>query len=228
MIAIVDAAGADAVTDVLTRAGETVVRLGTGHGGSSGRAARRLFRPPRSRPVIAMPKKRVAVLISGRGSNMASLIEAAKDDGYPAEIALVVSNRPDAAGLAHARRRRASRPPSSITRTYGKDREAFERALAGGARRPSHRPGLPRRLHAAADAVVRAALAGTDAQHPPCPVAFVQGLAHARAGADGRREDSRRDRALLSSRKWMPGRSSRRPTVPVLPTTPPRRWPRAC
>ncbi|GJD46867.1 Phosphoribosylglycinamide formyltransferase [Methylobacterium cerastii] len=49
------------------------------------------------------PKTRVAILISGRGSNMVSLIEAAKAPGYPAEIVLVLSNRPDAAGLAHAR-----------------------------------------------------------------------------------------------------------------------------
>ena len=41
-----------------------------------------------------MDKKRVAVLISGRGSNMMALIEAAKAQDYPAEIALVVSNRP--------------------------------------------------------------------------------------------------------------------------------------
>jgi phosphoribosylglycinamide formyltransferase 1 len=48
-------------------------------------------------------KKRVAILISGRGSNMTALIEAAKAKDYPAEIALVVSNRPDAAGLHRAR-----------------------------------------------------------------------------------------------------------------------------
>ena len=50
-----------------------------------------------------MAKKRVAVLISGRGSNTAALIEAAKTDDYPAQIALVVSNRADAGGLAYAR-----------------------------------------------------------------------------------------------------------------------------
>ena len=50
-----------------------------------------------------MSKKRVAVLISGRGSNMTALIEAAKAKDYPAEIVLVVSNRPEAAGLARAR-----------------------------------------------------------------------------------------------------------------------------
>ena len=77
---------------------------------------------------MAMPKKRVAVLISGRGSNMASLIAAAKDDEYPAEIALVVSNRPEAAGLGHAR---AQGITTSIVdhAQFGKDREAFERAL---------------------------------------------------------------------------------------------------
>ena len=48
-------------------------------------------------------EKRVAILISGRGSNMVALIEAAKAGDYPAEIVLVVSNRPDAPGLAYAR-----------------------------------------------------------------------------------------------------------------------------
>jgi len=47
-------------------------------------------------------KKRIAVLISGRGSNMQALIEAARAPDYPAEIVRVMSNRPDAAGLAHA------------------------------------------------------------------------------------------------------------------------------
>jgi phosphoribosylglycinamide formyltransferase 1 len=75
-----------------------------------------------------MAKKRVAVLISGRGSNMASLIEAAKERSYPAEIALVVSNRPEAHGLAHAQ---AHAIPTAVVdhRPYGKDRGAFERAL---------------------------------------------------------------------------------------------------
>jgi phosphoribosylglycinamide formyltransferase-1 len=48
-------------------------------------------------------RKRVAVLISGRGSNMTSLIAAAEAPDFPAEIALVVSNRPDAPGLTTAR-----------------------------------------------------------------------------------------------------------------------------
>src|SRR6266702_273693 len=75
-----------------------------------------------------MAKKRVAVLISGRGSNMAALIEAAKERFYPAEIALVVSNRPEAAGLARAE---AQAIPTAVVdhRPHGKDRAAFERAL---------------------------------------------------------------------------------------------------
>lgn len=48
-------------------------------------------------------KKRIAILISGRGSNMVSLAEACRTPGYPAEVALVLSNRPDAAGLERAR-----------------------------------------------------------------------------------------------------------------------------
>ena len=74
-----------------------------------------------------MPKKRVAILISGRGANMAALIAAAKKPDYPAEIALVLSNRPDAGGL---RRAGAEGIATAVVdhRDFGKDREAFERA----------------------------------------------------------------------------------------------------
>jgi phosphoribosylglycinamide formyltransferase-1 len=75
-----------------------------------------------------MVKKRVAILISGRGSNMAALIEAAKVDDYPAEIALVVSNRADAAGLSRARDQGVATALVDH-RNFGEDREAFERAL---------------------------------------------------------------------------------------------------
>jgi phosphoribosylglycinamide formyltransferase 1 len=78
--------------------------------------------------VTGMARKRVAILISGRGSNMAALIEAAKGTDHPAEIALVVSNRPDAGGIAQARA--ASIVASVVDHTaYGKDRGAFERTL---------------------------------------------------------------------------------------------------
>jgi phosphoribosylglycinamide formyltransferase-1 len=77
-----------------------------------------------------MTRKRVAILISGRGSNMAALIEAAKLPDYPAEISLVISNRPDAAGLARAK---AEGIATAVLdhKPYGKDREAFDRALQG-------------------------------------------------------------------------------------------------
>ena len=75
-----------------------------------------------------MAKRRVAILISGRGSNMAALIAAAQDADYPAEIALVLANRPDAAGLDSARS--ADLATAVIDHTgFGKNREAFERAL---------------------------------------------------------------------------------------------------
>ena len=75
-----------------------------------------------------MNRKRVAVLISGRGSNMAALIKAAKDKTYPAEIALVISNRPDAGGLLVAQASGIATEVVDHT-VYGKDRAAFERAL---------------------------------------------------------------------------------------------------
>lgn len=49
-----------------------------------------------------MAEQRLAILISGRGSNMVALAEAAREPGYPAKPVLVVSNRADAAGLAQA------------------------------------------------------------------------------------------------------------------------------
>ena len=75
-----------------------------------------------------MRKKRVAVLISGRGSNMAALIEAATDASYPAEIALVISNVPDAGGLATARAAGISTEVIN-SKAFGKDRRSFERKL---------------------------------------------------------------------------------------------------
>jgi len=50
-----------------------------------------------------MTRPRVGILISGRGSNMEALIRAARAEGYPAEVAVVISNRPDAKGLTTAR-----------------------------------------------------------------------------------------------------------------------------
>jgi phosphoribosylglycinamide formyltransferase 1 len=76
--------------------------------------------------VTPMRRRRVAVLISGRGSNMAALVEAAQAPDYPAEIALVISNRADAAGLEIAQ---AAGIVTSVVEhsRHGNDREAFER-----------------------------------------------------------------------------------------------------
>lgn len=72
-----------------------------------------------------MSRKRVAVLISGRGSNMTALIAAAKRADFPAEIALVLSNRPDAAGLKTAQTAGIATEIVDHGK-HGKDRAAFE------------------------------------------------------------------------------------------------------
>lgn len=75
-----------------------------------------------------MSRKRVAVLISGRGSNMAALIEAAKAKDYPAEIALVMSNRPEAGGLLVARAAGIATETVDHTKFSG-DRNRFEHEI---------------------------------------------------------------------------------------------------
>src|SRR5260370_38413798 len=92
-------------------------------------------------------KRRTAILISGRGSNMAALIEAAKSADFPAEIVAVISNRADAGGLETAR---ASGIATSVieSKPFGKNGAAVEavvqrtpngtnggRILRGGVRR---------------------------------------------------------------------------------------------
>ncbi len=68
---------------------------------------------------------RLAILISGRGSNMGSLLQACAQPDYPAAPVLVLSNRPEAAGIDTARA--AAIPVAVIDhKPYGKDREAFE------------------------------------------------------------------------------------------------------
>ena len=73
-------------------------------------------------------KRRVAILISGRGSNMAALIHAAAAEDYPAQIAVVIANRTEAGGLERAK---ASGIPTAVieSKPFGKDRAAFETAL---------------------------------------------------------------------------------------------------
>jgi phosphoribosylglycinamide formyltransferase-1 len=75
-----------------------------------------------------MAKLKVGVLISGRGSNMAALIRATEAADYPAEIACVVSNREDAAGLEVARK--AGVPTAVISHRDYPDRETFDRDVS--------------------------------------------------------------------------------------------------
>lgn len=76
-----------------------------------------------------MARKRVAILISGRGSNMAALIDAARDPAYPADIVLVVANRRDAGGLATAAG--AGVATAVVDHTRFPDKAAFEAAIDG-------------------------------------------------------------------------------------------------
>src|SRR5258706_621190 len=73
-------------------------------------------------------KRRVAILISGRGSNMAALIAAAAAEDFPAKVAVVISNRSEAGGLEKAKA--TGVPAVTIeSKPFGKDRAAFEAVL---------------------------------------------------------------------------------------------------
>ncbi|GGC69201.1 phosphoribosylglycinamide formyltransferase [Chelatococcus reniformis] len=79
-------------------------------------------------PTPLTARRRVGVLISGRGSNMEALIEAAKGADYPADIVLVLANQPDAGGLATA----AAQGITTVVvdhRPFKGDRAAFEEAI---------------------------------------------------------------------------------------------------
>jgi phosphoribosylglycinamide formyltransferase-1 len=70
---------------------------------------------------------KVAILISGRGSNMQSLIAACATPDFPAQIACVISNKADAKGLEHARA--ANIPTRVISHKNYADRESFDTAI---------------------------------------------------------------------------------------------------
>ena len=77
---------------------------------------------------MARTKKRTAILISGRGSNMTAILDAAKAEDYPAEIVLVLANKPDAKGLETASD--AGIATVAIDhRNYKGDRDAFDAAI---------------------------------------------------------------------------------------------------
>ena len=74
-----------------------------------------------------MAKTKTAILISGRGTNMSALIAASKTDDYPAEIDLVISNRPDAEGLKVANSRDIK--AVALDHKLFKSRRSFDKAL---------------------------------------------------------------------------------------------------
>ncbi len=76
-----------------------------------------------------MSRVKSGVMISGRGSNMAALIEAARAEDYPAEIALVISDKRDAAGLDKARA--AGVEAIALEPKSYPDKDAFEAAIDG-------------------------------------------------------------------------------------------------
>ena len=78
-----------------------------------------------------MARARVGILISGRGSNMAALVEAARATDCPYEVTLVVSNVPDAAGLAFAA---ANGIPQFALSNVGMKRVEFDRIVDGALR----------------------------------------------------------------------------------------------
>lgn len=75
-----------------------------------------------------MTRLKLAILISGRGSNMRAILDAAEDPAFPAKPVLILSNRPNADGLAHASARGIA-IAAIDHKPFGKDREAFEREM---------------------------------------------------------------------------------------------------
>ena len=143
-----------------------------------GRASRGLQRPPRSRAM----KRRVAILISGRGSNMAALIEAAKAAGFSGRDRRR-DFQPRRCRSGWRRRRRAAFRPSSSRASRSARTARLRGGAAAGAGREECRADLPWRIHAAVHGRIRAALVRQDAQHPSLAAAVVSGPRSARPGA---------------------------------------------
>ena len=160
-------------------------------------------------------RKRVAILISGRGSNMSALIEAAKAPDYPAEIVGVFSNTRRRRRSCH---RRSRRHPDRRPLAQGlPSREAFDDAH----RAASSRAGAPTSSASPAScASSRAGFVdrwtGPDAQHPPLAAAAATRASTRTAGARRRRHRARLHRPLGHPR---PRRGPRHPAAPrpVLP-----------
>ena len=149
----------------------------------------------------------VAVLISGRGSNMQALVEACEREGYPAEIVAVISNRPDAAGIAWADDRGI--PTTVVDHTKFDSRQDFDDELhkillASGANIIAL-AGFMRIMTDGAGAPVGRA----DDQYSPLPATIVRGATHPCQSAGGRRQTGRLHGPLRHARARF--RPDRRP-----------------
>lgn len=81
---------------------------------------------------------RILILLSGRGSNLAALVEAAREQDWPAQVVGVISNRPHAAGLAWAHAQGV--PAQAVDHQAFASRQAFDAALLAACQ--SYRPDL--------------------------------------------------------------------------------------
>ncbi len=166
-------------------------------------------------------KKRVAILISGRGSNMMALVEAARAPDYPAEIVSSFRAGPTRPGLAWAKAQgsagRGHRPQGLC------HARSLRRRRARGAHRGAGGPHRARRVHAHPVGGFRAEMAGAAAQYPPLAPAPVQGPAPAQAGARRRASKSRAARCISSPRRWTAARSWPRPPCRCWTAIRPRR-----
>jgi len=81
-----------------------------------------------AQPAPTTGRRRIVILISGRGSNMSALVDACQRENWPADIVAVIANKPDAAGLAWARER--GLPTAAVNHRDYDGRDAFDTALA--------------------------------------------------------------------------------------------------
>ena len=134
---------------------------------------------------------------------------------------------PDAGGLARAAGAgiaTARDRPQGLSATG----RASTRAIDARPARARHRPRLPRRLHARADARVRRALGGPDDQHPPVPAAALPRHPTPTSARSRPACWCTAARCISSCRSSTPARSSPRPPCRCCPATRPRRWPPGC
>ena len=208
---------------LLEAQGESVTRIGRIEAGD-GEAAD----PHRPAARLAGMRRRVGVLISGRGSNMAALLDAARDPDYPAEI-VAGGVQPPARARAWRWRREAGVEALPIDhRRFGSDRAAHEAAIDAALRRAGVEivclAGYMRLL---TPFLVGAWTGRMLNIHPSLLPAFPGLHTHERALAAGR-EAARLHRAPGHQTSWTKARSWRRPPCRCCRTTTRTGWRRAC